>query len=181
MRIDDQIKNQYFEWIYSLMCHDRFSPNISYRKLFMTLHSTEFVYSIPMDYNREQDGLSLRWRFALDHSDIPDADLYLDDPCSVLEMMVALALRCEETIMDDPLYGDRSQQWFWDMIRNLGLFSMYDRNYDKHYVVQCIDRFLTRTYSPDGRGGLFTIRNCKEDLRKVEIWYQLNWYLNTLV
>ena len=40
---------------------------------------------------------------------------------------------------------------------------------------------MNRTYSPDGDGGLFTVRNCDRDLRNVEIWIQMCWYLDTIV
>jgi hypothetical protein len=104
----------------------------------------------------------------------------LDGPCSVLEMILALAIRCEENIMDDPLKGDRTKQWFWGMINNLGLDTMTDMNYNERFIDDCVCRFLNRDYEPDGRGGLFTVRNCYEDLRNVEIWYQLLWYLDTI-
>jgi hypothetical protein len=135
-----------------------------------------------MDQNRAEDGLSLRYRFALDngYEDNPDYILdILDGPCSVLEMMVALALRCEE-VMDDAHIGDRTSQWFWGMIVNLGLGAMYDDLYDRQLVDEIIDTFLDRNYDPDGKGGLFTILNCERDLRDMEIWQQLCWYLNTI-
>jgi hypothetical protein len=96
-------------------------------------------------------------------------------------MMVALSIRCEENIMDDPIVGDRTRQWFWDMIVNLGLGSMYDKNYDEWFIDKTINRFLDRQYEPNGKGGLFTVRNCKHDMRLFEIWYQLCWYLDTIV
>jgi hypothetical protein len=102
----------------------------------------------------------------------------LDGPCSVLEMMIALAVRCEEHIMDDPNIGNRTGQWFWGMIVNLGLGAVTDERYDARLVDERIGRFLNRDYEPNGRGGLFTVRNCKYDLRDVEIWYQLCWYLD---
>ena len=95
-------------------------------------------------------------------------------------MMVALAIRCEETIMDDPQVGSRTGQWFWGMINNLGLGAMIDEKFDKNYVKEIVDRFLNRDYEPDGRGGLFTIRHCEDDLRNVEIWNQLCWYLDSI-
>jgi hypothetical protein len=144
------------------------------------LHDVEFTYSIPKDANRAEDGIDLRYRFTYDYAGVEDAECYIFGPCSVLEMMVALAVRCEETIMDDPGYGDRTSQWFWRMINNLGLGSMTDRRFDKYYVEDVVSDFLNRRYSPDGRGGLFTIRGCDSDLRRVELWIQLLWYLNTI-
>jgi hypothetical protein len=44
-----------------------------------------------------------------------------------------------------------------------------------------LDRFLDRDYEPDGRGGLFRVKHTDEDLRFVEIWYQMNWYLDELL
>ena len=181
--IRDEIINSYFNWIYDLVCGERFSSNISYRKLLMHLHNTEFVYLIPRDKNRAEDGISLRYRYARCREHDESIDFIMESlsgPCSVLEMMVALAIRCEETIMDDPKRGDRTGQWFWGMVTNLGLGSMNDINYNKFFVENVISRFLNRKYDPDGKGGLFTVRNCDQDLRKVEIFYQLCYFLDTI-
>ena len=180
MTLKDSLINEYFEWLYSLVCDGRFSKQTSYRKLLIQLHDTEFVYSIHKDKNRCEDGIALRHRFALVRG-YEDEYECLDDPCSVLEMMIALAIRCEENIMDDPGVGDRTGQWFWGMIVNLGLGSMTDGRYDRRFVEGVLNRFLNREYEPDGRGGLFRIKHCNRDLRTVEIWYQLCWYLDSIV
>lgn len=178
---EELIRTEYFEWLVKIISQNRFAKEISYKKLLTYLYKTEFKYSILRDSNREEDGKYLRYRFSRHYSKRSDADLYLDGPCNILEMMVALSIRIEENIMDDPTYGDRTSQWFWGMINNMGLGSMDDDNFDEDHVENCINRFLKREYSPNGRGGLFTIRNCKTDLRKVEIWDQLCWYLNTII
>ena len=176
----DEIRNEYFEWMYNLVCGDRYSEEISYRKLLMFLHNTEFIYFIPKDENRAKDGINLRDRFAYERGCIREAKLYLDSPCSILEMMIALSFRCEE-IMDDAAIGDRTVQWFWEMVTNLGLGSMVDNMFDKRLADDIIARFMYRNYEPNGRGGLFTVRHCNSDLRDVEIWYQMCWYLDTIV
>lgn len=179
MTIADKIQNEYFEWLYDLVCKDRYSKQISYRKLLSCLHNTEFTYILRRDRNRAEDGLNLRYRFALRHHG--DEESYLDGPCSVLEMMIALAIRCEESIMDNPAYGDRTKQWFWGMIVNMGLSSMTDDVFNRQYVEAAVTRLLNREYEPNGKGGLFTIKDCDRDLRTVEIWYQLCWYLDEIV
>ena len=173
--MDNDLINEYFEWLYDMMR----KKNVSHRKLFAYLHSTEFRFINPRDLNRAKDGVNLRYRFSLQHNldSVPEC---LDGPCSVLEMIAALAIRCEETIMDNASIGDRTGQWFWGMIANMGLGSMQDDRFDKEYVEFVVNRFLNLEYEPNGKGGLFTIRNCDCDLRDVEIWYQLNWYLNTI-
>lgn len=178
---DNEIINGYFNWLKDIVSGSRFAKGVSFNKLLMRLHDIEFRYSILKDENRASDGINLRWRYALRQGDTSGYILeVLDGPCSVLEMMVALALRCEETIMDDPSIGDRTGQWFWGMITSLGLGSMRDDIFDKSVVDECIERFLNRDYHSNGRGGLFTVRNCDHDLRDVEIWVQLNLYLNTI-
>lgn len=178
--IKDEVDNAYFEWLYNIVCGDIYSENFSYRKLLMHLHKTTFTYLIARDENRAEDGLGLRYRFSLEYDIVKDADEYINEPCSVLEMMIALAVRCEENIMDDPEVGDRTRQWFWRMITNLGLGDMHDDIYDKRKVTRIIKTFLDREYEPDGRGGLFVIKNCDHDLRDIEIWWQLCWYLDTI-
>lgn len=169
-------KNEYFMWLIGLVCEDRYSEQISYKQLLMYLHDMVFRYSIPGDANRADDGVYLRYRFM----DDTGCTISMQDPCSVLEMLVALSVRCEENIMDDPLIGNRTGQWFWGMIVNLGLGSMLDDRFDGRIVKDVVTTFLDREYDPDGVGGLFTIRDCPCDLRDVEIWHQLCWYLDSI-
>lgn len=173
-----KINNDYYQWLCGIVCGDLFSPDISYDRLLSYLSHREFTVIIPNDINRAEDGVDLRFRYQL-YTGRQSVDRRR--PCSVLEMMIALAIRCEESIMDDPAYGDRTAQWFWGMIRTLGLWSMTDDRFDGEYVSSVIDRFLNREYAPNGEGGLFKINNCKYDLRKIEIWYQLCWYLDRFV
>lgn len=175
----DRIINEYYEWLFDMVCGEKERFN----KLLSRLHDIPFRYSIPRDENRAIAGTDLRWRFALAKGYEEYADEILDilaGPCSVLELIVAIAIYCEEHVMDDPEYGDRTCQWFWGMIINLGLGSMLDYRFDERYVDDVIERFLDRDYEPDGRGGLFTIKNCNRDLRDVEIFHQMCWYLGSI-
>lgn len=177
----DDILNAYFEWLYDTVCGTRFGGDISFRKLLIHLHNTDFRWVISNDENRAREGQNLRHRFALTQMpNVPEHQILdiLAGPCSVLEMMVALAIYAEEHIMDNPQIGDRTGQWFWSMVVNLGIGDQMDSRFDRKHVEVVLDRFLDRKYSPNGQGGLFMIRNCRRDLRKVEIFYQLCWYLD---
>lgn len=176
----NDVKNQYFEWMVHLVCNEMPEKQKSYRKLLMRLHNIEFRYSLAMDGNREEDGIDLRYRFA-DVYSIHDIMMYLNFPCTVFEMMVALSHRCEENIMGSPEAWDRTGHWFWGMVKNLGLSSMKDSRFEKRFVDEKIERFLKREYKSNGDGGLFTVKKCKCDLRKVEIWYQMCWYLDGIL
>ena len=173
------IEKEYFEWMYDMVCGNRFSKNVSYKHLLTYLHNVEFTYTIPRDSNRFEDGLDLRYKFAYEIGD-RSIDRYSFGGCSVLEMMVALAIRCESTIMDNARIGDRTAQWFWRMITNLGLNAMTDDRFDMNYVEESVIAFLDRKYEPDGRGGLFTVRDCEYDLRRMEIWTQMCYFLDSI-
>lgn len=181
--IREDVNDIYLDWLYSIVADDRYSTKNTYRKLFDQLYNTEFTYTIPMDGNRFEDGVNLRYRFGRDNGyDEREIATYLDYcPCSVLEMMIALAIKCEDHIMDNPDLGNRVGQWFWEMIVCLGLGSMKDSNYDPDYVDSCMDIFLNRKYKRDGEGGLFRIHDRSKDMRTTDIWYQMCWYLNEVL
>lgn len=181
--IDEQIRVEYFEWMYGMTCRERYPNSISFRRLLLHLHNTEFRYSMPRDGDRSSDGHRLRYRFGdsmgYDEYTIESVFRYYD--VSVLEMMIALAIRIEEDIMDNAEIGDRTNQWFWIMIVNLGLGDMMDDRYNAQHVDEVLNRFMDREYESNGKGGLFYIRNSKRDIRNLEIWYQMCEYLNGIV
>lgn len=173
-KILDDLDEKYFEWL----C-ERINAKKSYTKLLEYLHGVPFRWSIPNDENRAADGLELRWQFQYETK----CPVVLGGPeCTVLEMMVALAIQCEVSIgMDDPEFGNRTDKWFWDMIKSLGLKTMTNSNFSESIVADKIDAFLERDYAPNGEGGLFTIEDCRKDLRDVEIWYQACWYFDQFI
>lgn len=175
----DEIRSDYFQWLRNIVCTNRFSEAVSYDKLLFRLHSFDFRWTRALDADRAEWGLNMRYRFAQDRKyEAEFIKQCINGPCSVLEMMIALAVRCEEDLMDDPDYGDRTAQWFWDMIVSLGLGSMVDTNFDVECVDNTIQKFLNREYDRDGKGGLFTLKHAPFDARKVDIWYQLCWHLD---
>ena len=177
----NEVIDGYFEWMYHLVCKD--VNSLSYRKLLCQLYDTPFEPRIAMDENRAEDGVELRYRFGYEHGrDGATIAGCLDNrDCSVLEMMVALSIRCEEHIMNDPDIGDRTGKWFLDMITNLGLDEMTDERYDKQYVGKVLGRFMDRAYERNGEGGLFTVHHNRIDMRSVEIWYQAMWYFDEVL
>ena len=161
--------NKYFRSICRLVWDERFGK--SYRKLFEYLYLKDFEWSIMMDRNRAIDGIDLREKYGCSN------DL-LDEPCSVLEMLIALACRIENQFMTNYELGDRTGQWFWMMITNLGLNRLDDDNFNEEVADYFTDRFLNRDYEYNGEGGgLFILDHPYQDLRDVEIWVQANWFI----
>lgn len=181
----DRLTNLYFEWLCQIVSDEHYTRGSTYRKLLKKLFETDFYYTedAPMDVNRYEDGINIRYRFGQEKAIDKDVISSCIDnrPCSILEMMVALTLKCEESIMYDQSQGDQAPRWFWGMIDSLGLKPMDDSSYSRTYTDKVLERFLDRKYNPDGSGGLFTIDGCDKDLRSVEIWYQMCWYLNSIL
>lgn len=183
--MQDTLAKEYYEWL----CAKCGSNHRQFTKLLSEMHNIRFFHIIPMDANREADGVALRYQFATEKitatadsrvnvvQEASELSSRITGPCSVLEMMVALSIRCED-IMDNTDIGDRTGEWFWRMVSNLGLSGMVDSNFDVAYVRHTISVFLNRNYEPDGSGGLFRVRNTRYDLRSVEIWTQMLWYID---
>jgi hypothetical protein len=179
----NELRNRYFNWMCQLVCDNKYYKKTSYKRLLSYLYNRDFVYIIDMDGNRAEDGVDLRYRFSYEFKyPQPMVASFLDNkPCSILEMMIALAFRCEEHIMNNPAIGDRTGHWFWNMMDNLGIDRMTDSNYDENSLDRIILTFLNREYGRNGEGGLFKIRRNNRDLRSVEIWHQMCWYLDDVL
>ena len=163
------LEADYFGWL----CDQVAAKNGPDVDIIDSLYHIQFVWHNQMDMNRYSDGQFLIYRFADENGYSREliSDYFEPKECSVLEMMVALALRCEDTFTYDVTYGDRTNIWFWEMVNSLGLF-------ETDSIEKSMERFMDLEYEPNGKGGLFTIPNCVYDLREIDIWTQLCWWLD---
>ena len=131
----------------------------------------EFVWFVPNDDNRLEDGRLLRFDFIAEEELDVERE-WIEQGCSFLEMLVALVTRL--TFED----GTPKNAWFMELLNNLGLTECTDAEpYPPADIEDILDRVIWRTYRANGRGGLFPLRRPKQDQREVEIWYQLSAYL----
>jgi len=155
---------KYYYWLCS------FVPNSAlYSQLLFTLYVKEFTYIFVMDGNRAENGLELREQFGIDLG---------DKPCSILEMIVALAMKIEDQMGDD-YFGNRTSFWIENMLDSLGLSFYTDNHYNDEEVADILNQFLRRQYSENGSGGLFTVNRPDLNMRTMDIWMQANWFLST--
>lgn len=181
----ESIKEEYLNWLLNKV---ELNYHEGRRYLFVgsVLHKIEFYWTVANDDNRSSDGYGLRnvWFVTeLKHHN-PDilheqCEEGLRGACSMLEMMIALALRMENDFLMDG-ETDRTANWFWLMMENLGL----DKFDDEHVtfdteseVYNRVLKVLDRTFDPDGTGGLFPLENPPGDQRETEIWYQACNYI----
>lgn len=176
--VADHVLDDYFDWLYFKIMSGQHNSNGSFRKLIALLHTIPFRYSVAYDENRAADGVNLRWYYVNDggYDDI----LEWKSKCSVLEMLIALSINMENTI-GEPGDDYSVAHWFWMMLDNLDLGDMSDNVYDKTYVYGRVSMFMDRTYEPDGYGNIFYMPGIRDDLRDVEIWYQMCWYIDSII
>lgn len=166
--MSEPIDHEYFDWLCAKVQRGR---SHIYFDLLRILHNTEFVWVVPEDKNRAEDGVELRLDFLREARSHSDPQWYAQ-PCSVLEVLIAFAYRASfntETPVRD---------WFWEFLNNLDLgeYRQVSRS-DEVYIREKVHAFIWRTYDPSGHGGLFPLQWPKTDQRKVEIWYQFCEYL----
>lgn len=168
----------YFTWLCSIV-------DVNEQKLYWTdilwcLHTSEFAVIHPRDANRVEDAKDLRNEF---RGIFGPSRGYLREPISVFEVLVALARRGEWEIMHDPDLGDRTSEWFWIMLGNMGLEkyayrgSLDDPKCDLE-VFKIIENFVERGYGRDGKGGPFLDLDQKIDMRHTELWDQMCYYFD---
>lgn len=170
--MSEPLENLYFNWLCAKVIRlENPTPTLRYDKLLRILHTTEFVWLLPGDDNRAEDGKELRRNF-LYEAEAPDNPEWRALSCSVFEMLVAFSKRAEFST------DVSNRQWFWEFIENLGLLQFNDAsNVTPEDVADILYTFVWRQYPPNGWGGLFPLEGPHRDQREVEIWYQFCDYL----
>ena len=169
---EEPIEDVYFHWLYvKVAAVDIPTPSTTYWKLLKELHSFEFVWLVTGDDNRAEDGLDIRREF-LNMSQLDEDPYWINIGCSVLEMLIAFSRKAEFVTDLD------AHEWFWIFIENLNLDNLTDATrHISQKTAEVLDKFVWRTYSRNGDGGLFPLNNADHDQRKVEVWYQFCAYL----
>lgn len=162
----------YLTWLYSQVGDVKVrNKSRTYWDLLSQMYDKTFVWLVPNDDNRVQDGLDLRNEWVALNDIRVDHEWMIRD-CSFLEIVISLSRRLAFEGEGHP------PVWFWHLLGNLGLQECTDRSkYNQEWVDEVLDTVIQRTYEPNGRGGLFPLRYPKHDQREVELWYQMNEYL----
>lgn len=171
--VEQEIKYDYLKWLVDWVGGE------DYWALFRHLHRTPFRWVVANDENRAMDGMSLRDRFEYEehYTDVS----YPDEECSVLELLVGMASRINDIVIGIE-EEDQTPRWFWEIVSNLFLqnFSSDDffKGGGRAEISDILDMFMDRTYTFNGEGGLFPLKNTDVDQREIELWYQMSAYLD---
>lgn len=174
-------EKSYFTWLCSLVGTE--NEGKTYYTMLGELYKNNFsvLKTVPRDENRAKEGIHLRSEYENDTENICEKT----GPCSILEMIIGISKRMNEQLMAYDTENDNTDYYFWEIIRNLRLLQFddvkfADQNYDCEVMIaEICNKICNRTYDEDGFGGMFPLFNkAKEDQRKLEIWFQMQEYIN---
>lgn len=174
--MSETLDDLYLEWLYAQVGSVKLKrPERTYWALIKQLYTKEFVWIVPNDHNRIEDGQALRDEF-MDAQGWEEIDEdWMGLGCSMLELFLGLSRRLAFQTGHEP------REWFWHLIKNLDLAKYTDAVKRTPEVIEeindTLERIIWRTYNYDGSGGLFPLEEAPRDQRKTEIWYQLSTYL----
>lgn len=157
--------NGYFNWLMDIIG----GPG-EYEDFIKLLYNTEYYSNIPNDQNRAVDGLELRYYYEKETGLLCEKT----GPCSVLEMMIKLAMRTENGFLFDQKVGNRTNLWFWEMFSNAGFDKIAKNGQKKWANAHFLDKFLARetgTY-------FFKMAKSPENFGEMEVWEQLCRYIS---
>ena len=168
------VYDAYICWLYDkVMFKQMKRSGRSYALLLDYLMKRKFTCKLDRDVNRAEDGKYLRYTFC-EEIGIPDEEI--KGSCTFLEMAVALAERINDDIFP-PTPGVNGAQFFWMMMENCGLDEYIDSDFDEEKVGKIVDCILERRFSYNGSGGFFPLKHPKEDQKCVEMWYEMQQYM----
>lgn len=166
----EPIEGIYFNWLCAKTLSQE-KHNHNYYALLEFLHRTEYVWLIPGDRNRAEDGCELRYYFLTESGMEKDHNWY-DSPCSLLEVLVAFANRASFQT-DTP-----TRDWFWQFLAHLKLDEYrHVSTSDIPVMEEIVDRFMYRKFDYNGEGGILPVNNPTRDQRKIELWWQFCDYV----
>lgn len=174
------LNDKYFRWLLAILGFKN-PATCGYISMLSYMYSRDFKLTDPIvghDDNRLNDGFDLRALYSNNFTD-PEFPPIFEEPVSVLEVLVAFAVRID----DDVMYNGslHASKWFFIMVDNLGMTGFKDEYLGIDWVIddeeQIIDIWMSRQYGPDGKGSIFPVKYTTFDQRNLEMWYQMQeWF-----
>lgn len=172
-RNGDRLAEAYFSWLVEQVREQGEHPKRTYWDVLRLMHEKEFIW-IPNagnDDNRIADAREVRWEFM--NARGRPFDTAEPGPASCLEVMIALSRRMEFNA------GESAEGWAWQLLCNLELHKMPDPVSRRKMAKadDILEALIWRNYSPDGAGSFFPLAWPPDDMRRVEVWYQMHAWI----
>jgi hypothetical protein len=179
----DDYEDAYYSWLLrraSIPVKSKSDAGNKYSLLLSYLYSKMFSWSHPMDENLSVNGLNLRNKFVSENPKYKDFATVVPmslTHCTMLEIMVELAVACDNAITDP---GDATQanKWFWIMIKSMGLDGLTNEHFDVMVADSIVEICIKREFEPNGEGSFFCVNGpVDDDFRNLSIWAQFLAYI----
>lgn len=170
---DEREWKQYRKWLLKEKLGLRMEKN--YSLLMDFLGDIDFIWDqkrFPFDRNRAVDGMDLR----KEYEDIYGCYDDLDGSCSVLEVLIAFAIRIEEEYIGNPNDPNPSHI-FLEMLDNLGLLKQKNSVFDEKNVSNILNHWMYRTCEKRREFTIFPLKRLKVDQLDRDLWDQMQAYL----
>lgn len=180
-------ETSYFQWLCDIVRCDQ--NDKSYYNLLGMMYETPFEVKIDNDINRAVDGNEFKGAYILDiygTEEQKNIDFHMpaEQNCSILEMIMGISKRMAFELAEDQSEDFDFYRYFWEILDNLGL-KWYDDDQFGDNFMRCkieIRKILSilndRSYKRNGVGGMFPLLFPEKNQKKVEIWYQMQAYIN---
>ena len=171
----------YYTWLLSLIEPPQGvdSPIRLYGMLIYELWRREFFWMdiYEGEESRAADGRQLREQYMMEADVTPD--FVPIGPCTVLEMLIAFALRLDSTIHDWTI-GHRPWEWMTMFITNLGLADLTDnslRAADRSFVTARLEMWMAHNIGTRGERGLFRFKRPLLTISNLDNWSQMQHWV----
>lgn len=179
MIINDELSQAYYEWL----VYDILSSRPNWFPILKVLHSRDYVPIMIMDDSRAKDGVNMRDIYMSKvnntYAVVQGSNPWVDIPCSMLEMMIAFAIRIKEEFYSeyDDIF-DMTTIIFSSFMSSLGIDTETITEEELNII---INNFICRNYDPSGKGSLFNLsgKTLDIDWRDPPIWNQMLAWVST--
>lgn len=177
MSKQDPHRKPYFDWLLDDVIK---VGDDGYTKLYCEMDKIRYSYRIAMDANREGDALELRGDYEY-YNGAPCDSPFPGSTASFLEFLIGVIVRVDN---DLGLKLTRAE-WMHRFIKAMDLQAYTDSYFEavgdaSEPVRLLVERTMKRKYNADGsNGGLFVIKGCDKDLRRMQLFDQWTLFGNS--
>lgn len=109
------------------------------------LKQLDLLPYFPNSHNKDRydDAEQLRIRYGDDNNIADILSYFSKEPITVFEVLLALSIRIEEKIMVDDKKGNRTSQWFWALVNDIGLCEYDDDNWDLDLIDNTVKEWMS--------------------------------------
>lgn len=137
--MNELVVEEYKKYLKNMIVDDEFC---CYNVLLERLDSIPYEPN-QLNTDRYEDAEQLRIDYGIDNN-IKDVLIYFEaTSITVLEVLVALSMRLEKKVVPNNKKGDRTSQWFWALVNDIGLGKQDDERCDSNIIDKIVKEWMS--------------------------------------